>query len=54
LYDAGAPGLVPTGGKVSDNAQTWSVSFMPIASLLLAGLVALYFGAEWLVRGGAP
>jgi cation:H+ antiporter len=26
---------------------------MPIALLLLAGLVALYFGAEWLVRGGA-
>ena len=26
---------------------------MLIASLLLAGLVALYFGAEWLVRGGA-
>ena len=26
---------------------------MPIALLLLTGLVALYFGAEWLVRGGA-
>jgi cation:H+ antiporter len=26
---------------------------MLIALLLLAGLVALYFGAEWLVRGGA-
>ena len=26
---------------------------MMIALLLLAGLVALYFGAEWLVRGGA-
>jgi cation:H+ antiporter len=26
---------------------------MLIAVLLLAGLVALYFGAEWLVRGGA-
>ena len=26
---------------------------MLIAFLLLAGLVALYFGAEWLVRGGA-
>lgn len=26
---------------------------MDIAALLLAGLVALYFGAEWLVRGGA-
>jgi len=26
---------------------------MIIALLLLAGLVALYFGAEWLVRGGA-
>ena len=26
---------------------------MPIALLLLGGLVALYFGAEWLVRGGA-
>jgi cation:H+ antiporter len=26
---------------------------MLIASLLVAGIVALYFGAEWLVRGGA-
>lgn len=26
---------------------------MSIAVMLLAGLVALYFGAEWLVRGGA-
>jgi cation:H+ antiporter len=26
---------------------------MVMAGLLLAGLVALYFGAEWLVRGGA-
>lgn len=26
---------------------------MLIASMLIAGLVALYFGAEWLVRGGA-
>ena len=26
---------------------------MIIALLLLMGLVALYFGAEWLVRGGA-
>jgi cation:H+ antiporter len=26
---------------------------MVIAMMLLAGLVALYFGAEWLVRGGA-
>jgi cation:H+ antiporter len=26
---------------------------MVIALMLLAGLVALYFGAEWLVRGGA-
>jgi hypothetical protein len=26
---------------------------MLIALLLLAGLVELYFGAEWLVRGGA-
>jgi len=26
---------------------------MTIALMLLAGLVALYFGAEWLVRGGA-
>ena len=26
---------------------------MIIALMLLAGLVALYFGAEWLVRGGA-
>lgn len=26
---------------------------MFIASMLVAGLVALYFGAEWLVRGGA-
>ena len=26
---------------------------MDIAGMLLAGLVALYFGAEWLVRGGA-
>ncbi|MCX6550731.1 MAG: sodium:calcium antiporter, partial [Acidobacteria bacterium] len=26
---------------------------MLIALLLLTGLVALYFGAEWLVRGGA-
>ena len=24
-----------------------------MTGLLLAGLVALYFGAEWLVRGGA-
>jgi cation:H+ antiporter len=26
---------------------------MVIALMLMAGLVALYFGAEWLVRGGA-
>ena len=26
---------------------------MIIALLLMTGLVALYFGAEWLVRGGA-
>jgi cation:H+ antiporter len=38
---------------LSDNALGWSVSFMLIALLLSAGLVALYFGAEWLVRGGA-
>jgi cation:H+ antiporter len=36
-----------------DNVPRWSLSFMMIALLLLAGLVALYFGAEWLVRGGA-
>jgi cation:H+ antiporter len=50
-----APGDKTIAGSTGEQPPVLSacMGFMVIALMLLAGLVALYFGAEWLVRGGA-